>query len=319
MMSLRVATVRGIPIRVHLSLLVIYLVLVSQLGVWGVPAGLLLSGSVLAHELGHALVAQRFGIPIARIDLHLFGGTAMMERVPERPRDELLVALAGPLVSLLLGGLGFAILLPGGPFELAPPTSAGALLPFFAATNLGMAVFNLLPALPMDGGRVLRALLAMRLGMVHGTRIAARVARALAVAFVLFGVYVGAWALAGFGVMVYVLAGREVALVEWRARWVAQQAAQQAAWRVVDPFFAWRAGRATGAWSNPLAGEPGGAAGAPRGFGGASEPGVVIDVTPEGGPSRRDEGEVVVPHEPPPRDPSAPRVFVATWTWPPRR
>jgi Zn-dependent protease len=306
MMSLRVATVRGIPIRVHLSLIVIYLVLVSQLGVWGVPAGLLLSGSVLAHELGHALVAQRFGIPIARIDLHLFGGTAMMERVPERPREELLVALAGPLVSLLLGGSGLALLLADGGLELAAPTSAETLLPFFAATNLGMAAFNLLPALPMDGGRVLRALLAMRLGMVRGTRIAARVARVLSVAFALFGVYVGAWTLAGIGVMIYVLAGREVALVEWRARW----AEQQAAWRTMDPFFAWRAGRGTGAWQSPLAS-------APRGFSGASEPGVVIDVTPEGGGSPRDDA--APSPEPTPRVPLAPRVFVATWTWPPRR
>lgn len=313
MMSLRVATVRGIPIRVHLSLIVIYLVLVSQLGAWGVPAGLLLSGSVLAHELGHALVAQRFGIPIARIDLHLFGGTAMMERVPERPRDELLVALAGPLVSLLLGGAGLAVLLSDGGLELAAPTSAQTLLPFFAATNLGMAAFNLLPALPMDGGRVLRALLAMRLGMVRGTRIAARVARVLSVAFALFGVYVGAWTLAGIGVMIYVLAGREVALVEWRERWTAQQAAQQAAWRAMDPFFAWRAGRATGAWSSPLAS-------APRGFAGTPDSGVVIDVTPEGGPTARDDARDVAPSpEPAPRDPSAPRVFVATWTWPPRR
>src|SRR5688500_2426691 len=97
--SIKIADIRGIPIRVHFTLLIVFLMLVLELGVLGFPAGILLFASVLAHELGHAVVAQRYGIGIAGIDLHLLGGTALMRGSPSEPKQEIAIALAGPAVS----------------------------------------------------------------------------------------------------------------------------------------------------------------------------------------------------------------------------
>lgn len=228
--SIQIASVRGIPIRIHLTLLLLFALFVYQLGPLGVPAALLLFVSTFLHELGHSVVAQKNGIPISSIELHVLGGTALMHP-PERPAQELAIALAGPLVSLTLGLAGSAAAYALG-LPLVPPRTLVDLLPFFAAVNLGMALFNLIPALPMDGGRVLRALLSMskKRDALEATRIAARISRVLALTFVLFGATTGAWTLCILGVVIYWLAGREVRaaqLIAWRARHAEQQAAQQ--------------------------------------------------------------------------------------------
>lgn len=215
--SIQIATIRGIPIRIHLTLFIVVIILVSQLGILGLPAGLLLFGSVLAHELGHSIVAQRYGIPIASIDLHLLGGTALMQGLPRRPRQELWIALAGPLVSLSLGLFGAALVLL---LQVRVGIQARTLLdliPFFAAVNLGMALFNLIPALPMDGGRVLRALMAERTDVVTATKRAARISRVISVTFVLFGIYIGGWTLSLLGVVLFSMAGHEVRIAEAQA------------------------------------------------------------------------------------------------------
>lgn len=222
--SIQIATVRNIPIRIHFTLVILFGLFVYHLGPLGVPAALLLFASTFLHELGHAVVAQRCGIPISSIELHLLGGTALMHP-PKRPMQELVIALAGPLVSLALGLTGAAVSYAVG-LRLGVPGALVDLLPYFAAVNLGMAIFNLLPALPMDGGRVLRALLSLRRDPLVATRIAARISRVIALVFLLFGVTQGAWTLGLFGVVIFWLAGREVRaaeLVVWRA----QQAEQQ--------------------------------------------------------------------------------------------
>lgn len=137
---------------------------------------LLLYASVFAHELSHTLVALRLGLPVRRVTLHLLGGFSEIEREPETPGREFLVAVAGPVVSLVLGGVG--LLLMGVSTE---GTVARVLADSVAVANLLVGVFNLLPGLPLDGGRVLRALVWKTSGRPYtGTFAAAWVGRVLA-------------------------------------------------------------------------------------------------------------------------------------------
>lgn len=214
--SFQVAKVHGIPIRLHVTLLAMVALLVVQLD-WalGIPAGVLLFGSVLLHELGHSLVAQRFGIRIASIDLHLLGGMAMMTRPPSSPKQEILIAAAGPLVSVVLGILfSLGVLLVGfePPFTGAP--GFAQLVTYGALLNLAMAVFNLIPALPMDGGRIFRALLSTRLGALPATRLAARVSRVFAVLFIVAGLWKMGWSLIIIGFLLFMMVANEERVAE---------------------------------------------------------------------------------------------------------
>lgn len=133
--------------------------------------------SVLLHELGHALVARRYGIATRRIILSPIGGIAQLEGMPQRPREELAVALAGPAVNFVLAA-GLWLLTP----VLAAIPLVSSLLPGVIVANLMLGAFNLLPAFPMDGGRALRALLAERIGSRRATTVAAKVGKWAAVA-----------------------------------------------------------------------------------------------------------------------------------------
>ena len=151
----------------------------------GVTAALLLFASVLVHELGHCLVALRYRIPIAQITLFIFGGMAQIKREAPTPKAEFLIAIAGPLVSVVLG-LGFWVLaeLPG-----SPPAMV-ALSEHLRNINLMLAIFNLVPGYPLDGGRVLRAGLWAWFKNFHkATRYSARVGQGFAVFLMLFGIY----------------------------------------------------------------------------------------------------------------------------------
>ena len=163
--------------------------------------------SVLLHELGHALTARLFGVPTRRIVLSPLGGVAQLEGGLLRPREELYVALAGPLVSFILAGAAFTLA------ALAGPWSPAAFFTNLAWANLMLAAFNMLPAFPMDGGRVLRALLAARLGLGRGTAIAARVGRIAALLLIAAGLL---WTptLALIGAFVFVAAGAEARAVD---------------------------------------------------------------------------------------------------------
>ncbi|MDR9391470.1 MAG: site-2 protease family protein [Trueperaceae bacterium] len=165
----------------------------------GLAGALGLVLSVLLHELAHALVARRFGVTIREIRLWILGGIAQFDEMPERPRDEAIVAIAGPVASLLLGvGLGGVVAVVG-----ASAGVALVVLAYLATVNVVLAVFNLLPALPMDGGRVLRALLAMALGPLRATRIAATVSQVVAVGMGLFGLVTFNLFLVAIAVFVY--------------------------------------------------------------------------------------------------------------------
>lgn len=175
--SYRIGTAFGFPIEINISfLLVLALALLFLGGLQGVLAILILFASVLLHELGHALVARHLGVTIAGIELHLFGGAAKMTSLPKTANDEVLIAAAGPAVSFALGGVGFL---------LGSMTGFGP-LQMFGWINIILGAFNLVPALPMDGGRILRALLTRKRDFVKATEISITIARGFAV---LLGIY----------------------------------------------------------------------------------------------------------------------------------
>ncbi|MBX7256048.1 MAG: site-2 protease family protein [Candidatus Hydrogenedentes bacterium] len=156
----------------------------------GIATILLLFGIVLLHELGHSLMARYFGIGTKDITLLPIGGLARLERMPEDPKQEFFVAIAGPAVNVVLAIVCFALLLLQGPADESmhlPKLVGGDLLPWLTMVNVSLVVFNMLPAFPMDGGRVLRALLATRMPYARATRIAANVGQAMALLFGLVG------------------------------------------------------------------------------------------------------------------------------------
>jgi Zn-dependent protease len=142
--------------------------------------GVLFLGTVLAHEIGHAAVAQRRGIVVKKIRLMIFGGAAELEESDMTPQTELAVAIVGPITSALLGGMLLLLSL-----AFSASSAAGGTLRFVGSANLVLAVFNLMPGLPLDGGRVLRSILWRRTGnRDRATRIALQVGRMLGVAII---------------------------------------------------------------------------------------------------------------------------------------
>jgi Zn-dependent protease/predicted transcriptional regulator len=225
--SWRFARVAGIGIYVHVTfpLLLVWVAVqqYSERQDWGdarfgVGFVLLLFGIVVLHELGHALTARRFGIETRDITLLPIGGVARLERLPQDPRQELWIAFAGPAVNVCLAVLFFSLIAMGGQIAdaLRAPFVGAKLLVNLMWANVVLAGFNLLPAFPMDGGRVLRALLATRIDYVRATRIAARIGQTLAILFAVAGVFkYPIWVL--LGTFVFFGARREAAMVQMRA------------------------------------------------------------------------------------------------------
>jgi len=152
---------------------------------------LLLFGFVVMHEYGHALTARKFGIKTRDITLYPVGGVARLERMPEKPIEELWVALAGPAVNVVVAILLFAYLAVTRTIEplTSLSISTGSLIERLMIVNLWLVGFNLIPAFPMDGGRVLRALLGLRLEYVQATQIAATVGQGFAFIFGFIGLF----------------------------------------------------------------------------------------------------------------------------------
>jgi Zn-dependent protease/predicted transcriptional regulator len=196
--SLRMGSFRGIEVSLHLTFLLLlgFLAVNSwaatrslEAALTGVVFFLLLFGCVLLHEFGHALTAARYGIQTRDIVLYPIGGVARLERMPDQPLQELAVAVAGPAVNVLIAVLLFAWLQFSG--AVVPVEGLGwfrgPLVERLLVVNVFLVLFNLIPAFPMDGGRILRALLAMRLEYTRATEIAARIGQALALVFGLVG------------------------------------------------------------------------------------------------------------------------------------
>jgi Zn-dependent protease len=196
----RIGRLFGFPIEINVSfLLLLGVIFLTAGGAAGVLTVLLAFGSVLLHELGHALTARRLGVPIAGIELNFFGGAAKMTRLPRTPRDEIVIAAAGPAVSLALGALGLGLgALTGWSFAV-----------LVGAINVVLGVFNLVPALPMDGGRILRAVLARRRGFVRATSAAVTVSRVFSVVFGVVGLATGHFQLAVLALVLWTMASQE--------------------------------------------------------------------------------------------------------------
>jgi len=182
-----------------------------------VAATLLFFLSLLLHELGHALTARRFGIATRDIVLLPIGGVARLERMPEKPGQEMLVAVAGPAVNVAIAALLVLFMtLTGRPIDL--DHFGDGLIGSLLLVNVLMLLFNLIPAFPMDGGRVLRALLALRLPYLRATKIASAVGQGAALLLGVAGLfYFNNWMLAFVALFVFLAAGEERALVQTRA------------------------------------------------------------------------------------------------------
>ena len=215
--SIVVARISAIDIRVHASFLILVALFAwaaPEPGASGAAWSLLwlvaLFASVVVHELAHCVVARRRGGEVHEILLFPLGGISKLEHLPETAADEFAIAIVGPLTSLALGvvalgvgaGLGGSVV----PIDLL----GGAWLVRLGWLNLILGVFNLLPAFPLDGGRVLRAFLERRHDLIRATRIATRVGHALAVALIFIGVLFDFW-LALIGIFVYLGASAEEA------------------------------------------------------------------------------------------------------------
>ena len=203
---LKLGSVSGIKIEVHwtFSLLLIWVAFLElQQGanldriLLNEALILVLFVCVVLHELGHALTAKRFNINTQKIILLPIGGVATLEKMPKKPGQELLVALAGPAVNVVIAIL-LSIIVPVKSYfnfdavvleeVLYQPTFQNFLFYLFIA-NVMLVVFNLIPAFPMDGGRVLRALLSFKLGRVAATKIASSIGQGLAILFFVFGLF----------------------------------------------------------------------------------------------------------------------------------
>jgi Zn-dependent protease len=171
--------------------------------------GALLLGVVLVHELGHSLVARRHGIKVSHITLWPLGGVAWMEEIPEDSRVEGLVAIAGPATNLALALLAAPLLLLPGPLK--------PLVFWFIAINLALGIFNLVPAFPMDGGRLLRAFLARQGDFLRATERAVSVGKWIALAMAVVGLYYGNLALPLIAVYVWWMGQKELFAVRARA------------------------------------------------------------------------------------------------------
>jgi len=225
--SYRIIRIAGTDVKVHFT----FLLLLGFLGLQayqsgGTPAvvetlafilGVFLC--VLLHEFGHITMARRFGVRTPDVILLPIGGVARLERMPDEPRQEFLIALAGPAVTLAIAGGLYAWLHIQGqhPPILAGELQAGSLIIQLMQVNAFLLVFNLIPAFPMDGGRVFRSLLAMRIGLPRATRIAASIGQFLAIGLGLAGLYFdGAYMLVFIAFFVFLGAGAELNAVEMK-------------------------------------------------------------------------------------------------------
>lgn len=238
--SYKIFKVFGIEVRVHVTFLLIVAYFAFVWGFQREPGGLtgalygvllvlLLFGLVVMHELTHSRVAQGYGVRVRDITLLPIGGMASLERMPDEPRQEFLVSLSGPLSNVVLGLVMFAaapLVVDTSVFQsfdrltssLLTPSFEGAYL-YVLTANVTLAIFNLIPAFPMDGGRVFRSFLAMRMSRVRATRIAVVVGQTLALLLGLLGIFGGGIILVVIAAFIYLGAQAEGRGDETRGLW----------------------------------------------------------------------------------------------------
>lgn len=225
--SWRLGKIAGIDVYVHFTFLILLIwVAVSHYlhegsfsqALGGLLFILSLFLIVVLHELGHALAARRYGIRTRDITLLPIGGVARLERIPEKPRQELVVALAGPLVNIVIAASLYLGLMLREGFASFDETIrvGGSFIQQMFWINIFLAGFNLLPAFPMDGGRALRALLALRMDYVEATQLAARIGQGFALLFGLAGLFMNPF-LVFIALFVWMGAAQEASMVQMRA------------------------------------------------------------------------------------------------------
>ena len=221
--AFKIGTFWQIPVKIHWSfglllLFVLYTAFTNGLKMWQsigfVFYVLLLFLCVVLHEYGHALTARRYGVITRDILLSPIGGVARLESMPDKPKQEFFIAIAGPIVNIIIATiLGLILFFTTG--QIFPDVNdfrfddPAEFVRYIAWMNLALFMFNLIPAFPMDGGRILRALLAAKLGKVRATHIAMRIGRILAIGFVIFGIFNQQLILAMIGLFIFMMAGQE--------------------------------------------------------------------------------------------------------------
>ncbi|PJF47081.1 MAG: site-2 protease family protein [Chloroflexi bacterium] len=232
--SFNIARVRGIDIKVHATFFLILIFGALQWAgsvpgnplegaLFGMMLMILLFTCVTLHELGHSIVAQLFNIPVREIVLLPLGGVAMIAKSPEKPWHELLIAAAGPAVNVLIaallflatGGIGVNLDVNALLVTLREPSLITMLI-WLLFANISLVVFNLIPAFPLDGGRILRAVLAMGLGNARATRIASTIGQISAVLLGILGIANGQLLLTLIALFIFFSAGQERGLTEAR-------------------------------------------------------------------------------------------------------
>lgn len=232
--SFKLFAVRGIDVRLHFTFPLILLWAGLQFGLIGGSASAALFGVIVIallfvlvtlHELGHSFAALYYGVPVKQIVLSPIGGLAQLERMPEKPIQEFVIAVAGPAVNVaaallmlpFIPLLGLGLVDFAAALSLSAGLTATAVFIYVFFYNIILAVFNLIPAFPLDGGRIFRSLLAMKLDYVQATQVASIVGRGFAVLLGLYALFNGGIFMIFIAVFVYMAAGQEAAAVRYRA------------------------------------------------------------------------------------------------------
>ncbi|MCP5099261.1 MAG: CBS domain-containing protein [Chloroflexi bacterium] len=231
--SLKLFSIRGIALRVHITFPLILIWSAFQYGslggggltgaLFGIITVTLLFVLVTLHELGHSFAALHYGVPVEQIVLLPIGGVAQLKRMPRSPKQEFVIALAGPAVNVALAllmwgtavSLGFGWFNPLSPFTNGISLTFASIYNYIFFYNVILAVFNMFPAFPMDGGRVLRSLLAMRLNYGKATSIAVRIGRGLAWVMGIYGLFNGGFLLVLIAYFIHNGATQEGRLVQY--------------------------------------------------------------------------------------------------------
>jgi Zn-dependent protease/CBS domain-containing protein len=220
--SIPILRVAGIQLRIHITFLLLIVFLGfgyyrsggSAAAAGGIIFILLLFLCVVLHEFGHALAAKRFGINTPDITLLPIGGVARLERMPEEPKQELIIAIAGPMVNVVIAACLFFVI--GSRHVISSAVVQGNdMVAQLLYINVMLILFNLLPAFPMDGGRILRAVLASRMNYARATQVAASVGQGFAFLFGFIGLFGNPW-LIFIALFVYIGASQEAALAQMR-------------------------------------------------------------------------------------------------------
>lgn len=272
--SLKLGKLFGIDLYVHgtfwlLPLFVLFSgVMAGDLAGASFDVAVLLAvfGCVALHEVGHAVAAKLYGIRTRDITLYPVGGVASLERMPEKPLQEIVIALAGPAVNVAIAAGLFAAVTLGNMLPAAWVSSGPDLADVFVArlflANVALCVFNLLPAFPMDGGRVLRAVLSLAMNRLRATKVAAGVGAVLAALFVFAGLYLPQLSLVVLGVVVFLLGQAELQAVrmqearrDWNRLWEPLGEELDGP-HGREPFTGWRFDPVRRVWTQWFHGEP---------------------------------------------------------------